>query len=91
MQGPDYKQAYFWCAQSANQKYAEALYRQGRFYEGWRFVEKSVNQAVYHIYEALEREYPEAFTALGAPYNNPEFSGSTLATAKMPSKKKPTS
>lgn len=78
---PDYREAHSHYRLAAEQKNPKALYRLGRMYETGKFVEKSLDTAAYLFYQAVEFGYPDAFTALGALYNNEAYSGYDPQTA----------
>jgi len=73
---PEYKEAHLHYNQAARLGNAKALYRLGRMHEAGRYVEKSLVLAAHYFYQAIEWGYPDAFTALGALYQNPDYVGS---------------
>jgi len=79
---PDYQKAHQNYKLAAAQENPKAIYRVGRMYEGGKFVEKSLGKAAHHFYQAIEWGYPDAFTALGALYNNPEYTDHDPATGR---------
>ena len=72
---PNYQEAYKNYKSAAEQDNPKAFYRIGRMHEGGKYVEKSLDKAASFFNKAVEWGYADAFTALGALYHNPEYSG----------------
>ncbi|MBW8308919.1 MAG: SEL1-like repeat protein [Candidatus Paracaedibacteraceae bacterium] len=69
----DYLLSFRWARQAAQLGYPEAIYRLGRMYEAGRHVEKSLTKAGRYFYDALQGGHPDAFSALGMLYSNPDY------------------
>jgi TPR repeat protein len=79
---PDYEKAHQNYKIAADHGHRLALYRLGKMYESGRHVQKDLNKAGEFFFQSCQKGFPDAYTALGALYNNPEYSQYDVETAK---------